>query len=160
MNYRHGFHAGNFADILKHVMLMRILTHLNGKATLTLETCESILGKETITAGDPLVLSLRRDDRELTCVVHADSESIAHRIHQYQYASVSLRRTGFPSVLSHDAIVSRANCGGPVVDLQGRIVGVNIARIQRCSTLALPANRILELLAQMREAGPEESHNP
>ncbi len=31
MNYRHGFHAGNFADILKHVMLMRILTHLNGK---------------------------------------------------------------------------------------------------------------------------------
>lgn len=31
MNYRHGFHAGNFADILKHVVLMRILTHLNGK---------------------------------------------------------------------------------------------------------------------------------
>lgn len=31
MNYRHGFHAGNFADVLKHVMLMRILTHLNGK---------------------------------------------------------------------------------------------------------------------------------
>jgi 23S rRNA (adenine2030-N6)-methyltransferase len=33
MNYRHGFHAGNFADVLKHVVLMRILTHLNGKAT-------------------------------------------------------------------------------------------------------------------------------
>jgi 23S rRNA (adenine2030-N6)-methyltransferase len=28
MNYRHGFHAGNFADILKHVILMRMLTHL------------------------------------------------------------------------------------------------------------------------------------
>jgi len=33
MNYRHDFHAGNFADVLKHVVLMRILTHLNGKAT-------------------------------------------------------------------------------------------------------------------------------
>jgi len=33
MNYRHGFHAGNFADVLKHVALMRILTHLNGKPT-------------------------------------------------------------------------------------------------------------------------------
>jgi 23S rRNA (adenine2030-N6)-methyltransferase len=33
MNYRHGFHAGNFADVLKHVVLMRILSHLNGKAT-------------------------------------------------------------------------------------------------------------------------------
>lgn len=31
MNYRHGFHAGNFADVLKHVVLTRILTHLNAK---------------------------------------------------------------------------------------------------------------------------------
>ena len=31
MNYRHGFHAGNFADVLKHVVLMRILSHLNAK---------------------------------------------------------------------------------------------------------------------------------
>jgi 23S rRNA (adenine2030-N6)-methyltransferase len=31
MNYRHGFHAGNFADILKHVILMRMLVHLKLK---------------------------------------------------------------------------------------------------------------------------------
>lgn len=31
MNYRHGFHAGNFADVLKHVMLTRILLHLGAK---------------------------------------------------------------------------------------------------------------------------------
>jgi 23S rRNA (adenine2030-N6)-methyltransferase len=28
MNYRHGFHAGNFADVLKHLILMRIINHL------------------------------------------------------------------------------------------------------------------------------------
>lgn len=33
MNYHHSFHAGNFADILKHVVLMRILTHLGAKDT-------------------------------------------------------------------------------------------------------------------------------
>jgi 23S rRNA (adenine2030-N6)-methyltransferase len=33
MNYRHGFHAGNFADVLKHVVVMRILTHLGAKET-------------------------------------------------------------------------------------------------------------------------------
>lgn len=33
MNYRHGFHAGNFADVLKHVVLTRILLHLNAKPT-------------------------------------------------------------------------------------------------------------------------------
>lgn len=31
MNYRHAFHAGNFADVLKHIVLARILTHLKQK---------------------------------------------------------------------------------------------------------------------------------
>src|SRR5579871_1441945 len=32
MNYRHAFHAGNLADVLKHAVLARILTHLGEKA--------------------------------------------------------------------------------------------------------------------------------
>ena len=31
MNYRHAFHAGNFADVVKHAVLCRILTHLREK---------------------------------------------------------------------------------------------------------------------------------
>jgi 23S rRNA (adenine2030-N6)-methyltransferase len=31
MNYRHVFHAGNFADVLKHATLVRILAHLRAK---------------------------------------------------------------------------------------------------------------------------------
>jgi 23S rRNA (adenine2030-N6)-methyltransferase len=31
MNYRHAFHAGNFADVLKHAVLVRILVHLRAK---------------------------------------------------------------------------------------------------------------------------------
>ena len=31
MNYRHAFHAGNFADVMKHVMLVRILCYLRRK---------------------------------------------------------------------------------------------------------------------------------
>ncbi|KAB1075731.1 23S rRNA (adenine(2030)-N(6))-methyltransferase RlmJ [Methylobacterium planeticum] len=33
MNYRHAFHAGNFADVLKHLVLARVLAHLRGKPT-------------------------------------------------------------------------------------------------------------------------------
>src|ERR1700760_2294457 len=32
MNYRHAFHAGNFADVFKHAVLTRILVHLCEKA--------------------------------------------------------------------------------------------------------------------------------
>jgi 23S rRNA (adenine2030-N6)-methyltransferase len=31
MNYRHAFHAGNFADVLKHIVLSRIVVHLRAK---------------------------------------------------------------------------------------------------------------------------------
>lgn len=31
MNYRHAFHAGNFADVVKHIVLARILTYLHEK---------------------------------------------------------------------------------------------------------------------------------
>jgi len=33
MNYRHAFHAGNFADVFKHIIITRILIHLREKAT-------------------------------------------------------------------------------------------------------------------------------
>jgi 23S rRNA (adenine2030-N6)-methyltransferase len=31
MNYRHAYHAGNFADVVKHATLCRVLTHLREK---------------------------------------------------------------------------------------------------------------------------------
>ncbi len=31
MNYRHAYHTGNFADVLKHIVLTRVLTHLKSK---------------------------------------------------------------------------------------------------------------------------------
>ena len=31
MNYRHAYHAGNFADVVKHATLARVVAHLRGK---------------------------------------------------------------------------------------------------------------------------------
>jgi 23S rRNA (adenine2030-N6)-methyltransferase len=31
MNYRHAFHAGGFADVIKHIVLVRMLSHLQDK---------------------------------------------------------------------------------------------------------------------------------
>ena len=33
MNYRHGFHAGNFADVFKHALLARLVVYLGRKET-------------------------------------------------------------------------------------------------------------------------------
>ena len=36
MNYRHAFHAGNHADVLKHLVLVNLLEALNRKDSVTL----------------------------------------------------------------------------------------------------------------------------
>ena len=33
MNYRHAYHAGNFADVLKHILLIELVEHLKKKPT-------------------------------------------------------------------------------------------------------------------------------
>ncbi len=59
-------------------------------------------------------------------------------------SDVSRRRTGFRSVFQHDTILHPKNCGGPIVNLKGELVGVNIARAGRTDTLAVPIQEILD----------------
>ena len=56
----------------------------------------------------------------------------------------SRRSSGFGAVLQHDGPVAANRMGGPVVDLDGRVVGMNIARVDRTKTYALPAQVVRE----------------
>ena len=62
---------------------------------------------------------------------------------------VSLRKTNFPDVLTHDGRISPKQCGGPVLDLQGRVVGLNIARADRTATYALLADVVQQSVEKM-----------
>ena len=61
---------------------------------------------------------------------------------------LSVRRTGFPTVLQHDTFLLPQHCGGPIVDLDGRVVGINIARAERIASYALPAKEIQPWIEQ------------
>jgi serine protease Do len=53
---------------------------------------------------------------------------------------VSARSTGFGRVFMHDTVLKPNQCGGPVVGLDGKVVGINIARAGRVSSYALPVD--------------------
>ncbi len=65
---------------------------------------------------------------------------------------ISAVSTGFGEVIAHDAIVWPEQCGGPIVDLDGRAVGLNIARYDRTATHALDPVRVEASVRRMREA--------
>jgi len=63
--------------------------------------------------------------------------------------TVSKRHNSFPIALTHDTVLQAAECGGPVVDLDGRAIGLNIARADRTATYAIPAATARKMIADM-----------
>lgn len=56
------------------------------------------------------------------------------------------RRDGFEEVISHDADLKPQKCGGPLFDLQGNFVGLNIARNSRVRSYAIPPSILKQLI--------------
>lgn len=63
---------------------------------------------------------------------------------------VNRRRNGFPQCFQHDAPLSTADCGGPLMDLDGEIVGINIARASHSASLAIPVDVVREVVRELR----------
>ena len=60
---------------------------------------------------------------------------------------LSPKVNGFPLALQHDIPLEPTQCGGPLIDLEGRCIGINVARAGRVNSLAIPAGKIAGLLA-------------
>lgn len=59
---------------------------------------------------------------------------------------ISLIGRGFPLAIQTDMELKPRQCGGPVVDLNGNVVGITLARTDRTRSFVLPASRVEELL--------------
>jgi serine protease Do len=67
-----------------------------------------------------------------------------------QGSVLSGRRAGFAEVLQTDMVLDAKDCGGPVLDLDGNVLGINIARAGRVETWVLPSEVIKPLLPDLK----------
>jgi serine protease Do len=104
-------------------------------------------------AGEEITLEIKRGEELLTikAVLGRMSDLTGGRpvVQNNLGGPLSERRTGFPSVLQHDSVVQPNQCGGPVLDIHGDAVGINIARAGRISTYALPVDVIKRVVEQL-----------
>lgn len=102
--------------------------------------------------GDKVQLQVLRDGRELSVDVELlDMTEIANgeTFQEDIGGRLSKRRTGFPLALQHDTVLQPNQCGGPLVDLGGQVVGINIARASRVASYALPAGAVKPVLDKL-----------
>ena len=106
--------------------------------------------------GDRVTLTVERGDKEMAIDMELASANTfiqqAERINQQNRMGsvLSKRRSGFPLVFQTDVGLNANQCGGPIVDLTGNIVGINIARAERVSSLALPVETILPVIELLK----------
>src|SRR6478609_9065388 len=104
-------------------------------------------------AGSTVKLTYRRKDLETAVDVRlaARGEMFTDQMNRNDQMSgrFSPRRSGFPRVLQHDILCSREVIGGPLLDLDGRCLGMNIARANRAESFAIPVEDLKEIAARL-----------
>ena len=63
---------------------------------------------------------------------------------------LSQRRAGFPKAFQHDTVVKPSDCGGPIVDLTGEVIGFNLARAGRTETYGATAQDVLKVIEKLK----------
>jgi serine protease Do len=100
--------------------------------------------------GDEIPLRIKRGDKELEVRVKLGKRPMDRTEFQNSLGSeLSKRRTGFPTVLQHDSVVRPADCGGPLVDLDGRVIGINVCRAGRTASYTVPSEVLERLLPDL-----------
>ena len=104
--------------------------------------------------GDTVVLQVIRKGDPLSfsaTLTHPFGDFLSRIAFQEQMGGpLSFRRDDFEAVYQHDTVLRPEECGGPVVNLNGKAVGINIARAGRTATYALPADLILSRLEELK----------
>jgi serine protease Do len=128
-----------------------IVTAVNGFKVAGREALRNAL--ENSRPGDTVTLEVLRDGEsknfKLT-LTGSTSRPDRGSIQNAMGGDLSGRRTGFPAVLQTDMVISPKNCGGPVVDLDGNVLGINIARAGRVETWVLPSENIRPVLSDLK----------
>ena len=129
-----------------------VITHLEGKRVTSRD--ELIAALREHSPGDRVSLQVSRGDRTVSALVVLDDLTAFSQVRQTPPLTLldgelSRRRAGFPIVIQHDTMLQPSQCGGPVVNLDGEAVGINIARASRVASYAIPASVVRSAVTKL-----------
>lgn len=141
---------------------------LNGKPITKREQFQQML--QPMKPGDKVTLEVKRTDsnkKEITkkievrlgsrSDVFANTPLGGPRDFQSRMfetaAGVSKRKEDFPEALTHDAALNGKQMGGPLLNLAGEAIGLNIARFDRTCTYAITYATMKPIIEKMMEEG-------
>ncbi len=127
-----------------------VIIDIDGRSMTSIRQVIDTVGSHR--PGQTLDVRVRRDGKELTVTATLGKPPMVKSPEdEWGGGPFSERRASFPTALPHDVIIRPNQCGGPLVDTDGKVVGVNIARALRVTTFALPADTVQRLVQELKD---------
>jgi serine protease Do len=132
-----------------------VILSIDGQKTPTFADVNQILGKYK--PGDKVTIEIQRDGKPIKLTMElVSSDQMAPKMNgdplirlSEAGGTISKRHNSFANAFTHDTVLQAAQCGGPVVDLDGRAIGLNIARADRTATYAVPSGTVRKSIADL-----------
>jgi serine protease Do len=139
-----------------------VIMSLNGRAVDHPTTLAAAIG--VFKPGDKISVRFMRDERIRTIdiiltpkFVNDDAMLPLYRDEQFQGQFASTHAGGFPKVIQIDADVYPRQVGGPLLGINGKALGIVIARADRFPAFAIPADAVATVFEQLKI---EAKNNP
>jgi serine protease Do len=108
--------------------------------------------------GQSVKLRVQRDDEEFEATIkmmtpkpERGGRGFDRADRMNQMGSLTSRRAeDFELVIQHDTVLQNWQCGGPLMNLDGKAIGLNIARAGRVASYALPASVVKPAIARLK----------
>ena len=126
-----------------------LITSIDGESLKSFS--EAIDRLKGFLAGQRVDVGILRDGKKvlITAQMMDLNNSLLDPTEMEVNGEISSRSTGFQNIMQHDSVISPHQCGGPIVDVYGNAVGLNIARAGRVSSYAIPARILVPAVAEM-----------
>ncbi len=128
-----------------------VIRKIAGKAVKDPDQLSEIIKNNQV--GDAIELEINRHGNNLKIQVELSDRAEIFGGEQTRNdemsGDVSVRRSGFPRVLQHDILGNSTSVGGPLLNLQGQAIGMNIARANRAESFAIPMEELREATARL-----------
>jgi serine protease Do len=134
-----------------------VIVAVNNELVTTVMRVSEIV--QAMRAGQTVHLKLERGGEPFEVNVKLmvpGREAYSLRRNSRLAGDTSQRAEGFEQVIEHDTVLPPWLCGGPVMNLDGEAMGINIARASRVATYALPADLVQQILARLKPASTSQ----
>ncbi len=122
-----------------------VITSIQDKRVHTREELIEVIRRYNV--GKTVKLKVNRADKEMEITATLGKTEVYFQ--DKLGGGLSDRASGFPRALQHDTVLRPKHCGGPLLDLDGHAIGLNIARAGRVASYALPAADVLSVLEDL-----------